>query len=129
MLRQWFLHESDAAVFSYLVNGEDDPCRWYGRAAELLALPTLNVSLVQRQKARSLLNIEQVRSTVSRAVRNHSGGGGSSSRPVFSTLVFGTYSTPLHSTPLNHNLRCREHDLGRAGAAHAVEPARHRPPR
>ena len=99
-MRQWFLHESDAAVFSYLVNGEDDPCRWYGRAAELLALPTLNVSLVQRQKARSLLNIEQVRSTVSRAVRNHSGGGGGS-RPVFSTLVFGTYSTPLHATPLH----------------------------
>ena len=42
---QWFLHESDAAVFSFLVNREDDPCRWFGRAAELLALPAMNVCM------------------------------------------------------------------------------------
>ena len=67
----------------------------------------VQVSIIQRQKARRLLNIDQVRSTVDRALTLHSNGGRGRGRGVFSTLFFGTLTQPPHPlTPRDRHPCC-----------------------
>ena len=62
---EWFLHESDASLFSHLLSKEEeDPCQYFGGGNKLLSAATVNVSVIQREKARRILNIEEVLSMI-----------------------------------------------------------------
>jgi len=57
---EWFLHQSDAYLLGSLLTKEDDHCKYYGKANILLSYPTLNFSIIQRQNARRIINIQEV---------------------------------------------------------------------